>query len=356
MLKKISSAQKLGMVSISDTVFNLDDGCKAILHILAKYGGQYIWNITKLSRDEPTQVKLNQKLVYRRLFGTVNLFSLLEKEYVIERPFTEKRRGQPTRLYALTLKGILAALSTGILTEEIKPFQNYVQFVCSKITDDKFKTLIKNYIKWQIHFFLVWHAVHGIQLQSQIGSNEYFAYFFKNFVKLPAKINVDSRYRGIYQSTLKNFLIAHNTISILDFTADPNREFGMEGESEIVREKIYENLTSTIQFDYETPELFQKTGEHVIGLIQKWPFFIQHFHQDNARNVINVTDTRIPLYLDEKERNSKGIMFESPTYDNKVQKNLTEFMSEKTATAVMMYFSSKNFEPEFRLYQQTRRS
>lgn len=354
MSKKISSAQKPGMVSIADTVFNLDDGYKAILHILAKHGGQYIWNMTKLSIDEPTQLKLNQKLVYRRLFGTATLFGLLDKEYVLERPFKEKRRGQPTKLYTLTLKGILAALSTGIAIDEIKQFQNYIQFVCSKITDDKFKTLIKNYIKWQIHFFLVWHAVHGIQLQSQIGSNEYFSYFFKNFVELPAKINIDSKYRGIYRSTLKNFLVVHDTMSMLDFIADPNREFGIEGESNIIREKIYENLTSIIQFDYETPSSFQKTGEHIIGLIQKWPFYIQYLHQDNARNVINVTDTRMPFYLDEKERNFSGIILEIPTYDNKVQKNLVEFMNEKTVNALMMYFSSKSFEPEFRLYRQTR--
>lgn len=354
MSKKISSAQKPGMVSIADTVFNLDDGYKAILHVLAKHGGQYIWNMTKLSRDEPTQLKLNQRLVYRRLFGSPNRFGLLNKEYVIGRPFKEKLRGHPTKSYTLTLKGILAALSTGIAIDEIKQFQNYIQFVCSKITDDKFKTLIKNYIKWQIHFFLVWHAVHGIQLQSQIGSNGYFSYFFKNFVELPAKINIDSKYRGIYRSTLKNFLVARDTMSMLDFMADPNREMGMERESNIVREKIYENLISTIQFDYETPSSFQKTGEHVIGLIQKWPFFMQHLHQENTRNVINVTDTRMPFYLDEKERNSNGIVFEIPTYDNKVQKNLVEFMNEKTVNVLMMYFSSKNFEPEFRLYRQTR--
>lgn len=354
MSKKTSSAQKLGMVSITDTVFNLDDGCKAILHILAKHGRQYIWNMTKLSKDEPTQLKLNQKLVYRRLFGTPNLFSLLEKEYVIERPYTEKQRGHPTKIYTLTLKGILAALSTGIVIDEIKPFQNYIEFVCSKIINNKFKTLIKNYIKCQIHFFLVWHAAHGIQLQSQIGSNEYFTYFFNNFVKLPRKINTDSKYRGVYQSTLKNFLVVQNTMSMLDFIADPNREVGIAGESDTVREKIYKNFTSTVQYDYETPSSFQKTGEHVIGLIQEWPFFMQYLHQDNARNVINVTDTRTPFYLDEKERNSNGIILEIPTYNNRVRKNLAEFMSEKTVNAVMMYFSSKSFEPEFRLYRQTR--
>ena len=354
MPKMISSAQKLGMTSIADTVFNLDNGCKGILHILAKHGGQYIWNMTKLSKIEHTRWELNQRLVYRRLFGTTTLFSLLDKEYVIVQPFREKRSGNPTKLYTLTLKGMLAALSTDLTIDEIKQFQNYIKFVCSKITDVKLKTLIKNYIKGQIHVFLIWHAIHGIQLQSQTGSNEYFSYFFKNFTELPTKINDDSKYRDIYRSSLKNFLVAHTTISILDFIADPNREFGIQDESDIIREKIYEQFTSIIQFDYETSSLFQKTGEHVIGLIQKWPFYMQYLHQDNARNIISITATKTPFYLDEKERNSSGIILETPTYYDKVRKNLTEFMNENTVNALMVYFSDKNFESEFRLYRQTR--
>ena len=62
MPKIISSAQKLGMASIADTVFNLDDSYKGILHILAKHGGQYIWNMIKLSKIEHTTWELDQRL------------------------------------------------------------------------------------------------------------------------------------------------------------------------------------------------------------------------------------------------------------------------------------------------------
>ena len=140
----------------------------------------------------------------------------------------------------------------------------------------------------------------------------------------------------------------------MDLIADPNREFRIQDESDITREKIYEQFTSIIQFDYETSSSFQKTGEHVIGLIQKWPFYMQYLHQDNARNVISITAARTPFYLDEKERNSSGIILETPTYHNKVRKNLSEFMNENTVNVLMVYFSDKNFESEFRLYRQTR--
>lgn len=354
MEKTKKGAQKLGIKSITDIVFDLDDGYKGILHILAKYGEQSIWNMTKLSRDRHTKWELNQKRIYRRLLGTVKLFSLLEKEYVIEHTFEEKVRDHPKKTYTLTLKGMLAALSTDIAIDEIKQFQNYIEFACSKVTDDKLKTLIKNYIKGQIHVFLVWHAMHGIQLQMQTGSNEYFSYFFKNFIELPAKTGKNNKYREIYRTHLKKFLVTHTTISMLDFIADPNREIGIQEESDSTRQNLYEQFTSAIQFDRYTPNTFQKTGEFVIGLIQKWPLYIQHLYQESKRNTIRITDVKDPVYLDEKENDSSKIVLETPTYDNKVLTNLKEFMNEKTADALMMYFIDKEFESEFRLYRQTR--
>lgn len=340
------------MKPIADTVFVLDDGYKGILHVLAKYGEQSIWNMTKLSRDKHTRWELNQKKIYRRIVGTAKLFSLPEKEYVIKHE--EKIRSRTIKTYTLTLKGMLAALSTGITIDEIKQFQNYIEFACSKVTDDKLKALIKNYIKEQMHVFLVWHAMHGIQLQMQTGSNEYFSYFFRNFIELPANTGKNNKYREMYRTHLKKFLVAHTTISMLDFIADPNREIGIQEESDSIRQNLYEQFTSAIQFDRYTPNTFQKTGEFVIGLIQKWSFYIQHLYQDDKRNTIRITDAKDPVYLDEKENDSSEIVLETPTYDNKVLTNLKEFMNEKTAEALMMYFIDKEFESEFRLYRQTR--
>ena len=81
---------------------------------------------------------------------------------------------------------------------------------------------------------------------------------------------------------------------------------------------------------------------------------MQYLHQDNARKIISITATKTPSYLDQKEINYIGIILENPTYHNTVRQNLTEFMNENTENALMVYFSEKNFESEFRLNRQTR--
>lgn len=353
MRKMQKSAQKIDMGEIADNVFDLDDKYKGIIHILAKHGGQYIWNITKLSKKEHTKWELDQKAVYRRLFGTPTMFSLIDSEYIMMQPFREKKRGNPSFIYTLTLKGILAALSTGIAIEDIKQFQNFISLVCSAIPNVRLNKIIEKYIKGQMRVFLIWHTIHGIQLQKQTGSNEYFAYFFKNFTDLPTNVKKEEKFRNMYRTHLKEYLVAHTTMHILDFFADPNREIGMQGESNHLKEELYKHLTSIVQFDFETPTLFQKSGENVIGLIQKWPFYLQHLQQEDTRNVIRITQDVTPFYLDSDVSDESRKSFETP-YEDRVQKNLLKFMSNETADAATIYFSDKNFESLFRLYRQTR--
>ena len=140
--------------SLSEEVFSLDDGYSGILNILGVYGPKYLSHITKLSKNKHSKWELNQRRVYRRMYGTKKLFGLLDKDYVFEYKIDEHKRGNPKKVIALTLKGILAALSTGLKPENIFQFKNFVNFVCGKLDNDNLKLIIKDYFKNQIYFFL----------------------------------------------------------------------------------------------------------------------------------------------------------------------------------------------------------
>lgn len=341
--------------SLSEEVFSLDDGYSGILNILGIYGPKYLSHITKLSKDKHSKWELNQRRVYRRMFGTKKLFGLLDKDYVFEYKIDEHKRGNPKKVIALTLKGILAALSTGLKLDDIFQFKNFVDFVCSKIDNDNLKLIIKDYFKNQIYFFLVWHAVHGIQLQKQIGSMEYFSKFFQNFDTLPhALYEVDKKEERYYLQCLKNYNAAYSALHILDHIANPNRDFKFGGESKGIQKKLQSYFLTPVQFDFVTESSFQKSGETVIGLVQKWPYHIQYLYQYEGKNVIRIPKTMQPIFLDGHNGEEKGIVIDEPIYYKKLERYLKNFMKKEMLELALFYFSDKRFEEKFHLYEYSR--
>ena len=349
--------QELNIRKISHEVFNLVDDYKGILHILALFGPQYISNITKLSKSKLSKWEVDQKQAYRRIFGTKRLFGLLEKEYVKTILVKEKRRGNPKRIICLTLKGLLASLSTGVELEQAYPFKNYVSFICKPINDPEIKKRIKNFIKYQIFLFLVWHAVNGIQLQKLVGTIGYFNYFFRklntNFpVQIP--VGLEQSNKRIYQIVLKQFVVNSTILYTLDMLADPNRSVRFGGEnSDRVQESLFNELTSFVRLDLVSNGGFQKSAENVIGLIQKWPFFMENLDSTSSDKKIIRVSTLKGINLDEKDIDENGyVILEKPTSASQIRDSLAKFMNAKMLDSVLHF--PHEFRGNFRLYEITR--
>jgi len=178
-IKKHAYNQEEFFRKFSNEVYDLDIHYKSILYIIARNGPLLISNIAKLSGDQIPNSKIDQHTAYRRIEGTPKRFSLLEKEYLFA-TVAPQGRGNPQKVYHLTLKGMLAAVSFLIDIDDVYLFKRFVNFVCRPLRDNDLKELIQNYIKHSILLFLSWHFIHGISLQKQIASELYFEHFFEN--------------------------------------------------------------------------------------------------------------------------------------------------------------------------------
>ena len=199
--------------------------------------------------------------------------------------------------------------------------------------------------------------MHGIQLQKQIGSMEYFSKFFQNFNAIPNVLSEgDKIKKRFYLRCLKNYEAAYSALHILDYFANPNREKDVKfgGESEEMQKRIQKYFLAPVQFDFVTESSFQKSGENVIGLIQKWPYYIQYLYQYEGRNVIRVPKTSKPVFLDEYDTTDKGIILDKPTFSTILENYLKNFMNETMLDNARVYFPGKKFGEKFHLYEYSR--
>ena len=110
---------------------------KAILYALAKKGPL---SLTDLEKTVSTYGawETDRHTMKRRMKGLANHISLIDYEFVKEREPEIRKRGKYGKIYCLTTKGVLAALSTGISFEKIDIFKKYIIFL-NEILNKKIK-------------------------------------------------------------------------------------------------------------------------------------------------------------------------------------------------------------------------
>ena len=362
MLKSHNRAHNIEMElqKISHQVFDLDDSYKGILYTIALNGPLYIGQITKLSKKNLSAWEVEQKQAYRRILGTKRLFGLLEKEYLFSIPVKQKKRGHPNRIFCLTLKGMLAALSTKIELEKIYLFKNYIEFICAPLKHPELKAVIKNFIKDRIFLFLAWHGAHNIQLQQQIGSRDYFEFFFNNLKTdflfwYPA--NLDEEKKKNYEEILNRYVDSSRNLYILDMIGDSTRGFVFGEEASNIQKFLFENFTYSFQFDLKWKGHTRKSGELLIGLIQKWPFYMENLQILTSKRSAKVSYLPTTIDIAEAGTDKEGYAkVDVPAYSQEKESVLRKFMNDEMLDNVISHCRTrgKDFEGEFRIYQQTR--
>ena len=346
-IKKLAYNQEEIFRKFSNEVYDLDIHYKSILYIIARNGPLLISNIAKLSGDQIPKSKIDQHTAYRRINGTPKRFSLLEKEYLFA-TVAPQGRGNPQKVYHLTLKGMLAAVSFLIDIDDVYLFKRFVNFVCRPLRDNNLKKLIQDYIKYSILLFLSWHFIHGISLQKQITSQPYFEHFFENLNSNITRLysgNISPEDRKTYRKILEDYIATRETIDMLTVMADPNGMLKYEGQTKL-QQTLYKKFTTTSTFNLITGKKVKKTTNFVISLIQYWSQFIDNMYFDsdnpNPKKIIMLTKkpSMSPVQFLNEVKKSNDL----PVPFNRLEQNLARFVPKKTAKDIARGYTPKDID------------
>jgi len=204
---------------------------KAILYALAKGGPMSLVDIVK-NTSRYGDWEANHYTVKRRIKGLVNYISLVDYEFVKEREPDIRKQGKHGKIYYLTTKGFLAALSTGLSFERIDIFKKYTVFL-NEILDRKIKyigndagfdssldektkqmmlNIIIKYIKYQILVFLIWNEANETSIRKKRNSNWHIEDFFKKhdeYIHQEFPIKLEEKLERGYEEILREYFIYH---------------------------------------------------------------------------------------------------------------------------------------------------
>jgi len=162
---------------LAKSVFELDKEDQKILQILAQQkDDEKGINQTQITGDFTNSDRIhNRKTIKRKLIGTNKKIGLIQNEYVIPKKEHKKRYGKDEITFHLTFKGLFGALASGISLKKIHSYKKFLKAVDDHIPDKKINKIIKKYYELQIHSFLLWHHIYGIQLKNKTTFQNYYS-------------------------------------------------------------------------------------------------------------------------------------------------------------------------------------
>ncbi len=357
---------------LSDSVFAIDKGYKQILYEIAKRGPLNKRQIAIFAKDDFPGTFIDRISMDRRIKGSPELFNMVKKEYIYPIEIKEKRRGNPSNEYHLTLKGLLAVLSTGIKIEDTYLFKNFIELVCKPIAKNSIKELIKNYFKNSIKFFLAWHNIHGIQLTYQIGTLKYFEYFFINLnatIPILFTEHLNLKEKQVFRKILLDYVSTTHTIETLQNIAVPTNIKYSKDKNEIKLQKsLLNEFKKRTKYSVFDKNILYDTEEFIVVIIQRWPYFLEGLQVINGRKIFDSkkyeeSKKLYPVFKFINEDRPTGDLDapksnQIPLPYDKIRKNLEEFMSKKLAKTWALAYEPKEimFGGKFYLYSdRTRR-
>lgn len=275
---KINS-HKISLETLSDEIFQLREGHKGIIYHIAKKGPGILNEITK-ETERYGKWATDRWSAKNRIYGSDKFFGLIPCEYLVEKEHDKPQRGKQGKIFCLTVKGMLAALSTGLNLDEIYLYKKYVNFIyrrlnlkVKKVGDDKTPTyedlldkkrlhnIIENFIKTRIKLFLIWHYVNGIQLQKQIATQDYFTDFYKNvneyfYDKFPT---VKEKQLAEYcRCVLRDNFVYSKIFHVLDNLADPTNVEMFPNVPAPIKQWLFDKIAMTSWFIWYWPYYIEK--------------------------------------------------------------------------------------------------
>ena len=169
--------------------------------------------------------------------------------------------------------------------------------------------------------------------------------------------NLEEGKKKIYEEILNRCVDSSRNLYILDMIGDSTREFGFGGEDDNIQKILFENFTYPFKFDLKWKGHARKSGELLIGLIQKWPFYMENLQTLSSKRFAKVSYLPTTIDIAETGTDREGYMkMSAPTFSEEPKSVLRKFMNDEMLDNVISYCRSrgKDFEGEFRIYQQTR--
>ena len=208
---------------MSEKVFRLPDEEKGIIHTIAENGPSIISKIAEKTSNYG-KWECNRWAVKKRIDGTGDFIGLKECEYVIEKDHKTRIQGKDGKEYFLSTKGMFASLAKLSLNQIYlyKNYMNFIKRILEYSIQQKNNTYIneqdrlivkclmhicKNFVKFRILTFLVWHDLTRKDLQKLRSSQWYINDFFERedeflYKKIPKHISEtkDKKYKGIFRN------------------------------------------------------------------------------------------------------------------------------------------------------------
>ncbi|MCE9652417.1 MAG: hypothetical protein K8Q89_05090 [Nitrosarchaeum sp.] len=181
----MSNIHKLkSLYYLSSDVFDLEGKHKMILrHLAIKKNPERGASQTEISRvtehHAEKKFRMRRRIMVKRLRGTNKIMGLIPTGYVYERKENKHRFKKNESTFHLTFKGMLAVLSNGMSIKKNYLFKNYINMISNLLDNKKIVKFIEEYFILQIHVFLLWHYLAGIQLKKQKEHEAYFHEFFQ---------------------------------------------------------------------------------------------------------------------------------------------------------------------------------
>lgn len=183
-LKIVSNIHKLKSLDyLSSDVFDLEEKYMMILrHLTIKKNperGASQTEISRVTEHAEKEFRMRRRIMVKRLRGTNRIMGLIPTGYVYEKKEDKHRFKKDESTFHLTFKGMLAILSNGMSIKKNHLFKNYINVISDLLDNKKIVKFIEEYFILQIHVFLLWHYLAGIQLKKQKEHEIYFHEFFK---------------------------------------------------------------------------------------------------------------------------------------------------------------------------------
>jgi len=156
-------------------VFSLESDEQMVLKYFATNSPTNLTTISKYT--SMAEKPLNRWKLNRILNGESRILGLVPAEFLFIKSENKNRWGKNEKTYFLTVKGIIASLSTGIKSDKNVVLERYFSFLLQHTKDEELIKIGKKFVKNQIHFFLAWHALKGLQLKKLSASYPYYRIF-----------------------------------------------------------------------------------------------------------------------------------------------------------------------------------
>lgn len=275
---KIDS-HKISLETLSEAIFQLPEGHKGIIYRIAKKGPGILTEITK-ETERYGKWETDRWSAKNRIYGSAKFFGLIPCEYLVQKVHDRPQRGKQGKIFCLTTKGMLAALSTGLNLDEIYLYKKYVDFIyqrlnfkVKKIGENKVPTeedlldkkrlhnIIENFIKTRIKLFLIWHYVNGVQLQRQIATQNYFTDFYRNVneyfnAKFPT-VN-EKKLAEYSRNILRENFVYSKILHVLDDLADPTNSEMFPNVPAPMKQWLFDKIAMTSWYIWYWPYYIEK--------------------------------------------------------------------------------------------------